>query len=116
MLEKEIEKDQAYVSPLTKYIQSKTRRTSNLSSEHFQDQDRKYTLLPLLASQRARNRSKRQRKRKNRFDASDGRKQLDIQIFQSPRIFKIQHNPSKKQPMDLPESLQMINIYYVEDF
>ena len=60
---------------------------------------------------------KKKRKRKKirrRFDASDGREQLDLRIGKSPTICRIGHGTSDKQPTDLPESRQMLSMHYIE--
>ena len=58
---------------------------------------------------------KRKRKRmRKRFDASDGREQLDFRIGKSPTVCKIGHGTSEKQPIDLPESRKMLNMHYIE--
>jgi len=61
--------------------------------------------------------TKKKRKRKKmrrRFDASDGREQLDFRIGKSPTICRIGHGTSDKQPTDLPESRQMLSMHYIE--
>jgi len=61
--------------------------------------------------------TKKKRKRKKmrrRFDESDGREQLDFRIGKSPTICRIGHGTSDKQPIDLPESRQMLSIHYIE--
>lgn len=63
------------MSPLIYYIQNKIGHTSyylDLSSKHFQDQDKKSTLVPLLASNPAENKNKKKKRTRKRFDASDG--------------------------------------------
>lgn len=47
------------------------------------------------------------RKRK-RLDKYDVHIQHNIGISQNPKMIRIAHGTSKKQPMDLPKSMQML--------
>ena len=62
----------------------------------------------------ARKKKRKRKKIRRRFDASDGREQLDFRIGKSPTICKIGHGTSDKQPTDLPESRQILSIHYIE--
>ena len=64
--------------------------------------------------QPARKKKRKRKKMRRRFDASDGREQLDFRIGRSPTICKIGHGTSDKQPTDLPESREMLSMHYIE--
>ena len=64
--------------------------------------------------QPARKKKWKRKRMRRRFDASDGREQLDFRIGKSPTICKIGHGTSDKQPTDLPESRQMLSMHYIE--
>ena len=117
MVTKDVKKDQAYVSPLTEYIQNNIGHAPGFSDilyKHLQDKDKKSTVVSLLTSQPTQTKRKKQKRRSKRFDSSDGREQLDIRTRQSPTISKIGHGTSEKQPTDLPESRQMLSVHYIE--
>ena len=117
MATKDVEKDQAYVSPLTKYIQNKigcAPGSSKVLYKEVQDKDKKSTVVSLLTSQPTQTKRKKKKGRSKRFDSSDGQEQLDIWIKQSPTLCKIGHGTSEKQPTDLPKSRQMLSIHYIE--
>ena len=84
MATKDVEKDQAYVSPLTEYIQNKigcAPGSSKVLYKEFQDKDKKSTVVSLLISQPTQTkRKKKKKKRSKRSDSSDDREQLDIRI------------------------------------
>jgi len=76
MATEDVEKDQAYVSPLTEYIQNKIGHTTSSSEvlyKHFQDKDKKSTVVPLRTSQPTKKKRKKQKRRSKWIDLSDGR-------------------------------------------
>ena len=116
MVTKDVEKDQAYVSPLTDYIQNNIGHdpgSSDFLYKHLQDEDKEFTVVSSLTSQPTQ-RKRKKKKRSKWFDSSDGREQLHIWIRQSPTISKIGHGTYEKQPTNLPKSRQMLNIHYIE--
>ena len=75
MATKDVEKDQAYMSPLTEYIQNKIGHilgSSDVLYKHFQDKDKKSTIVSLLTSQPTQTKRKKQKGRSKRFDSFDG--------------------------------------------
>ena len=79
---KDVEKDQAYVSPLTECIQNNIGHAPGFSDilyKHLQDEENKSTVVSLLTSQPTQKKRKKQ-KRSKRFDSKDGREQLDFRI------------------------------------
>ena len=56
----------------------------------------------------------RKRKRK-RFGISDGHKHVNIGASHSPKIVRIGQGTSKKEPMDLPVSRQVLKMDFIED-
>ena len=74
MVSKDVEKYQAYVSPLTEYIQNNMGHdlgSSDLLYKHLQDEDKKSTVVSLLTSQPTQ-RKRRKQKRSKWFDSSNG--------------------------------------------
>ena len=105
------------MSPLTEYIQNKIGHTpgsSDISYEHLQKEDKESTVVSLLTSQPTQEKRKKQKRRSKWIDASNGDKQLETQIRQSPTICKVCHGTSEKQPTDLPESRKMLSMHYIE--
>ena len=90
-------------------MQDKERHITHTSSDSFEtESSRSSVIQPATKKKRKRKRMRR------RFDASDGREQLDFRIGKSPTICRIGHGTSDKQPTDLPESRQMLSMHYIE--
>lgn len=90
-------------------MQDKERHITHTSCDSFEtESSRSSVIQPTKKKKRKRKRMRR------RFDASDGREQLDFRIGKSPTICKIGHGTSDKQPTDLPESRQMLSMHFIE--
>ena len=93
-------------------IHDKERHSTHIlhtSSDSFETESSRSSVI-----QPARKKKRKRKKIRRRFDASDGREQLDFRIGKSPTRCKIGHGTSDKQPTDLPESRQMFNMHYIE--
>ena len=90
-------------------MRAKERHITHTSSDSFETESSRSSVM-----QPARKKKRKRKKIRRRFDASDGREQLDFRIGKSPTICKIGHGTSDKQPTDLPESRQMLSMHYIE--
>ena len=99
-------------SSLAGQMQNEERHVTHIlhtSCESFEVESSTSSVIQLAMKKK-----RKKKKMRKRFDALDGREQLDFRIGKSPTVCRIGHGTSEKQPTDLPESRQMLSIHYIE--